>query len=266
MTASALPTTTAERVRWLVSDISVMTWRNLLRYVRLPQLLAFSTVQPAMFVVLFRYVFGGAIPTGAGDYADFLVPGILAQSVLFGASQTAVGLATDVGEGAIERFRSLPMARSAVLAGRTLADSVRNVFVMILLIGVGYLVGFDIKTNVLATFAALGLLLLFGFAFSWVEAAVGLTIKDPETTLPASFVWLFPLMFASSMFVPPTTMPDWLRFFAEEINPVSSAVDAARALLVGGPAAEAVSRTVAWSVGLLVLFVPISVRQYRKAV
>src|SRR3989344_3189416 len=194
-----------------INDLLVMIERNLLCYVRLPQLLIFSTIQPVMFLLLFTYVFGGAIHTGASNYIQYLLPGILAQSVIFGAIQTGVGLADDLQKGLIDRFRSLPMARSAVLAGRTLADVMRNIFVILLMLAVGYAIGFRFEGTAGDAFAAFALMLYFGFAFSWISATIGIAVKNTETAQVAGFIWVFPLVFASSIFVPVETMPTWLQ-------------------------------------------------------
>jgi len=255
------------RLAWNVSDTLVMTWRNLIRYVRLPQLLVFSTVQPIMFVLLFAFVFGGAIATPGVDYINYLIPGILVQTVLFGASQTTVGLADDLSKGMVDRFRSLPMARSAVLAGRTLADSTRNVFVVLLMVAVGALIGFRFQGSVVEAVASVALVVFFGFAFSWISALIGLAVKDPETAQVAGFIWVFPLVFASSAFVPVQTMPDWLRGFAE-VQPISVTVDAVRYLTSGGAAPGValsdVWSALLWAAGILAVFVPLAVAQYRR--
>ena len=182
----------------------------MLAYRRQPDLLVFSTIQPVMFVLLFAYVFGGAIQTGPVDYIDFLLPGILAQSVLFGSTQTGVGLAVDVTSGMIDRYRTLPMARSAVVAGRILADTTRNVFVVGLMLGVGFLIGFRYHGTVAGAIAMPFVAVLFGQTFCWISAAIGTSVRRAETAQVASFVWLFPLVFVSSVFVPVETMPDWL--------------------------------------------------------
>ena len=201
--------------------------RNLITLKRVPQLLIFSTIQPVIFVLLFRYVFGGAIHVPGVPYVDFLMPGVFAQTVAFGSMNTAIGLAADVNTGLIERFRSLAMARSAVLAGRTLADAVRNVLVVVLMAAVGFAVGFRVHTNAFAFLGALALLVLFGYALSWVFAAVGLAVGDPETAQAAAFPLMAPLVFASSAFVPVATMPGWLQPFAEN-QPLSVVVSASR--------------------------------------
>jgi ABC transporter DrrB family efflux protein len=261
---------TATRERSLpargVRDALAITWRNLIGYRRVPQLLVFSTIQPVIFVLLFRYVFGGAItPPGHVPYVDFLMPGVFVQTVVFGALATAIGLAADVKSGMLERFRSLPMARSAVLAGRTFADLARNVFVVILMVAVGFLVGFRIHTNALALVAGILLLLFFGYAMSWIFATVGLVLGDPETAQAAAFPVLAPLVFASSVFVPVDQMPGWLQVWANH-QPVSVTASAVRALVIGGPTASFVWQSLAWCVGILAVFAPLAVRRYRRAV
>jgi len=249
-----------------VRDALAITWRNLIGYRRVPQLLVFSTIQPVIFVLLFRYVFGGAIDVpGPISYVDFLMPGVFVQTVVFGSLATAIGLAADMKSGLLERFRSLPMARSAVLAGRTLADLTRNVFVVLLMVAVGFMVGFRIHTDVLALIAGILLLLFFGYAMSWIFATVGLALGDPETAQAAAFPVLAPLVFASTVFVPLESMPGWLQVWAEH-QPVSVTASAVRALVLGGPTASLVWQSLAWCVGILVVFAPLAVRRYRRAV
>lgn len=263
---SAMPVTAPgarQRFAWTVSDTLVMARRNLLRYLRLPNLLVFSTVQPVMFVLLFTYVFGGAIDVPADSYIDYLIPGIFVQTVVFGATQTGVGLAEDLSRGMVDRFRSLPMARSAVLAGRTLGDTVRNVFVVLLMTGVGALVGFRFHAGLLPAVGALALAVLFGLAFCWVQAFIGLSVGNVEAAQAAGFVGVFPLVFASSAFVPVASMPGWLQAFAE-VQPISVTIDALRALCLGGPTATHVWRALAWVAVILLVFVPLSVRRYRR--
>ncbi|MFN8103112.1 MAG: ABC transporter permease [Acidimicrobiia bacterium] len=257
-------------LRWAVSDAAVVTKRNLLRYVRIPQLLVFSTVQPVMFLLLFTFVFGGAIgaqlPPGVA-YIDFLLPGLVVQTTMFGATQTGVGLADDMQKGFVDRFRSLPMARSAVLAGRTISDVTRNTLDALLTVGVGALIGFRIHQGAAEALLALVLLALFGFAFCWISALIGLAVKDVETAQISGFIWIFPLVFASSVFVPVDTMPGWLQAFAR-INPVTVAANAIRGLTFGAPPGQStwayVGYTVAWSVGLLAVFGTLAVRKYRR--
>jgi len=251
------------RVRLALGDSAALTWRNLVNYRRVPQLLVFSTIQPVIFVLLFRFVFGGAISVPGYDYVDYLMPGIFVQTVTFGSMATGVGLAEDLHKGLIERFKSLPIARSAVLAGRTTADLVRNVFVVALMCVVGFLVGFRVHTNVFAFLAGYVILLLFGFALSWVFATIGLSAPNAESAQAASFPILAPLVFASSAFVAVSSMPGWLQTFAEH-QPVSATVDAARALMIGGPTTNAVVKALAWCVGIIAVFAPIAVRRYRR--
>ena len=248
---------------WPVSDALAVTRRNLIKYVRIPTLLVFSTIQPVMFVLLFAFVFGGAIDVPGVNYKDFLMPGIFIQTVVFGSTQTGVGLADDLSRGMIDRFRSLPMARSAVLAGRTISDTVRNLFVVLLMTGVGMLIGFRFHAGVLPALAAIGLAVLFGFAFSWISAIVGLGVKDAESAQAASFVWIFPFTFASSAFVPVQSMPGWLQAWAK-IQPVSVTVDTMRALSLGGPTATHLWKSLAWIAVILAVFVPLAVYRYRR--
>jgi ABC transporter DrrB family efflux protein len=214
-------------------------------------------------VLLFRYVFGGAIRVTGVSYVDYLIPGVFTQTVVFGAMGTAVGLATDLNSGLLERFRSLPMARSAVLAGRTAADLTRSVFVVALMATVGFAVGFRVQTNVPGFVAGLALVLLFGYTFSWVFATVGLMVRDPESAQAAAFPVLAPLVFASSVFVPVNSMPGWLQLWAEH-QPVSVTASAVRALMLGGPATSDVLQSLAWSAGILLVFVPLAVWRYQQ--
>ena len=253
-----------DRLRHAVGDTLTIAQRNLITLRRVPQLLIFSTIQPVIFVLLFRYVFGGAIHVPGVPYVDFLMPGVFAQTVAFGSMNTAIGLAADVNTGLIERFRSLAMARSAVLAGRTLADAVRNVLVVVLMAAVGFAVGFRVHTNVFAFLGALALLVLFGYALSWVFAAVGLGVGDPETAQAAAFPLMAPLVFASSAFVPVATMPGWLQPFAEN-QPLSVVVSASRDLVLGGATATHVLQALAWCAAILAVAAPLAVHRYRRA-
>jgi ABC-2 type transport system permease protein/oleandomycin transport system permease protein len=246
-----------------LTDSMTVTWRNLVAMRRVPQVLVLSTIQPVIFVLMFRYVFGGAIETPGVPYVDYLMPGIFVQTITFGAVNTAVGLSEDLHGGIIERFRSLPMAASAVLAGRTGADLVRNVGVIILMACVGFAVGFRIHTNALAFLAALGIVLLFSLSMSWVFATLGLTAPNAEAAQAASFPVLAVLVFASSAFVPVDTMPGWLQVFAEH-QPVTATVNAARALVLGGPTQTEVVKSIAWSLGIVAVFAPLAVRRYRR--
>ena len=258
-------TLTALRIeaRWALADTLAMARRNLIRYVRSPELLVFSTINPVMFVLLFTYVFGGAIDVGPVNYIDFLLPGILVQTVVFGAVQTGVGLAEDLSSGMVDRYRSLPMARSAVMAGRILADTVRNVFVVLLMIGVGYAIGFRFNANAAAIIAVPIVLVIFGQAFSWISAAIGVSVREAETAQVAGFIWIFPLTFMSSMFVPVHTMPGWLEAFAS-VNPITVTVDLLRGLSQGGEIMPSLWQAAAWTVGLVVLFSTVAITQYRR--
>ena len=272
MSATATQVDTRERARRRTSPVSrairdamAITWRNLIAYKRVPQLVVFSTIQPVIFVLMFRYVFGGAINTGNVPYVDFLMPGIFVQTTVFGSLAAGIGLATDLKSGLLERFRSLPMARSAVLTGRTLADLTRNVFVVVLMVAVGFLVGFRVHSNVFEFLFAMVLVLLFGYVLSWIFASLGLAVGDPETAQAAAFPALAPLVFASSAFVPVTSMPGWLQVWARH-QPVSVTVEAVRDLVLGRPATGHVLGALAWAAGILLLFAPLAVRRYRKAV
>ncbi len=249
-----------------VGDGAVVTMRNLRHFWRQPDLLVFSTIQPIMFVVLFVYVFGGAVslalPPGI-SYVDYLLPGIFVQSVTFRASNTAVGLSEDLRRGVIDRFRSMPMARSAVLVGRTTADLVRNVMIIGLMIVVGYLVGFRFTGGFIPAVGCVLLVAAFGFALSWIFAFVSLVVKGAETAQTAGFVLLFPLVFASSVFVPVSSMPDWLQPIAEA-SPVTVTADAARTLALTGGVPGTLAGAVAWIVGILAVFVPLSIWRYRR--
>ncbi|HKA97764.1 MAG TPA: ABC transporter permease [Streptosporangiaceae bacterium] len=251
--------------RSAIADTAVVTGRNLRHFIRQPELLVFSTIQPVMFVLLFVYVFGGAVsrslPHGV-SYVDFLLPGIFVQSVTFRASQTAVGLSEDLERGVIDRFRSMPMARSAVLAGRTTADLVRNILIIGLMIAVGYAVGFRFHGGVTGAVACIAVVAAFGLALSWIFAFVALTVRGGEAAQTAGFVVIFPLVFASSVFVPVSTMPDWLQAFAK-ISPVTVTADAARSFALFGTPAS-LGAAVAWIGGLLAVFVPLSVWRYRQ--
>jgi ABC transporter DrrB family efflux protein len=246
-----------------LTDGLTIARRNLLRILRTPQLVFFSTIQPIMFVLLFNYVFGGAINQTGGKYIDYLLPGIMVQTVAFGATSTALGLATDLGTGIIDRFRSLPMARSAVLSGRTAADAVRNLFVVLLMVAVGTLIGFRFHNGFLMAVASVLLAVLFGFALSWVFAFIGLKTGDAETAQLAGFVIIFPLVFASSAFVPTTSMPGWLQAFADH-QPVTQTANAIRALSQGGDVGGPVLRSLLWIAAIIAVFAPLAVARYRK--
>ncbi|MFA9445216.1 ABC transporter permease [Egicoccus sp. AB-alg6-2] len=252
--------------RLAARDAWTVTKRNLRHFLRQPRLLVFSTIQPVMFVVLFSAVFGGvaagALPEGV-DYIDFLLPGIFVQSAAFRSTQTAVGLAEDLERGVIDRFRSMPMSRYAVLAGRTFADLTRNLAVLLLMTAVGYVLGFRFTEGPLAALAALAVVGLFGFVLSWIFTYVALAVPGAEAAQTAGFVAVFPLVFASSIFVPVETMPSWLQGFAAN-SPVTVAADASRALSIGGPTLRPVLLTLTWALAILAIAVPASVRRYRR--
>ncbi len=243
-------------------DAVVIARRNLIGIARTPQLLVFATIQPILFVLLFRYVFGGAIDVPGVSYVDYLIPGIIVQTVVFGATSTAVGLSEDMSKGIIDRFRSLPMSRSAVLGGRTIADLARNVFVVLLMIAVGTAVGFRFHNGFLPAVAAIFVALLLGYCLSWVFAFIGLTVADPESAQLAGFLPIFPLVFASSVFTSIQSMPGWLQAFAK-VQPITRAADTVRALTQGGPVAANLLWTLLWSIAILAVFAPLAVRRYR---
>jgi ABC transporter DrrB family efflux protein len=252
-------------LQFAVTDTLVLARRSLLRIRRQPDLLIGYTVQPLMFVLLFVFVFGGAIDTPGFDYVDFLMPGIIVQSMVFGGFVTALGLAEDLKKGLIDRFRSLPMTRSAVITGRTLADVGANIVQLVVMIGVGLAVGFSFATSVPEVVAGIALVLFIGYAFSWVFAFIGLIASSPEASNAYGFTILFPLTFVSSAFVPVESMPSWLEPVAEN-NPFTTMVDAARALFIGTPAGNDVWAAVAWSVAIIAVFAPLAAWRYRRAV
>jgi ABC-2 type transport system permease protein/oleandomycin transport system permease protein len=257
------------RFVWAFLDALVLAKRSVLETVRVPELIMFVAIQPIMFVLLFRYVFGGAIQVPGGQYVNFLMPGIFVQTVAFGGVTTAIGLAQDMQRGIIDRFRSLPMSSSAVLTGRTIADLARNLFTVVIMLTVGFIVGFRPGGTVFEFL--LGILLLLGvsFAFSWISAFIGLLVRSVEAAQSGGFIWLFPLTFASSAFVPVATMPIWLQTFARH-NPISVLADALRGLFHVNPLMTtadtrwALIQSVAWILGILLVFVPLSVIRYRN--
>jgi ABC-2 type transport system permease protein/oleandomycin transport system permease protein len=248
----------------LISDTAVVAERNLTRIKRAPDLLTAFTIQPVMFLLLFVYVFGGAIQTPGYDYKDFLLPGIMVQNIAFGGFVTALGLNEDLNKGLIDRFRSLPMARPAVLAGRTLSDIATNALSIAVLLTTGLIIGFSFHASAFEVVGGLGVLLLFGYAFSWVFALLGMLVSSPESANSLGFIAVFPLTFISSAFVPVESMPSALRWFAD-INPFTIEVDAMRALWVGAPAGNSVWGAVVWSLVILGVFAPLAVRRYRRA-
>ncbi len=266
------------KASWALKDSLVLAKRNLLHYTRVPQLLVFTFIQPVMFVLLFRYVFGGTIRVPNLAYVDYLMPGIFGQVVVFGAISTAVGLAEDMGSGIIERFRSLPMVRMSVLAGRTGADLLRNTGVIMVMLLVGLAVGFRPDGGVPGVLAASVLVLAFAFSLSWVMANVGLKVANAEAANAVAFPLLFPLTFASAAFVPVNSMPGWLQVFAAH-QPVTVVVNAARGLMLGPDTAADLERlgvfntsttgyvlqSIAWIVAILAVFVPLAIRQFNRS-
>jgi ABC transporter DrrB family efflux protein len=264
-------------LRDAVVDALMIVRRNLIRVVRLPQLLIFSTVQPIMFLVLFTYVFGGAVGQSLpavvkGEYINFLLPGLMVQISAFGAGQTALGLTDDLSKGVIDRFRSLPMARSAVLTGRTLADLIRNAIVMGLMLVIAFLMGFRWQTDFLGFLGGFVLVLLFSYTLSWVTATIGLLVRNPEAVQTAIFLPVFPFVFASAVFVPTQTMPGWLQAFANN-QPITVVANAIRGLMIGPElllpgqtVAGQVFLAIVWMAGITAVFAPLAVRIYRRVV
>jgi len=244
-------------------DIAGVAKRNLLRIRRTPQLIVIAAIQPAMFLLLFRYVLGGAVRLPHGHYIDYVVPAVFIEAVILGGMSTAIGLAEDLRSGIIDRFRSLPMTRSAVLAGRTLADLSRSLISLALMVGLGLLVGFRFHNDIGSIIAGLALVVIFGYAISWVYATIGLATKDPETAQVAAIVPFFIIFFASSAIVPVATMPHWLQGFARN-QPLSITVTAVRALLEGSPAGNSVWQSLVWSAGILLVFFTIALHLYRN--
>ena len=246
-----------------IADTLEVTGRNLRTLFRTPQALIFATIQPVIFVLLFRYAFGGAIRVPGEDYVDYLMPGIFAQSVAFGAVGTAVGLSADLRSGILVRFRTLPMARIAVLGGRTLADLARNLLVVAVMVGVGFAAGFRSANGAAGLLAALALTVVFAYAVSWGFAALGLRVSDPEAAQAASVPVVFLLVFTSAAFVPASAMPGWLQAFGTH-QPVNALISAERALITGGPAARDVLICLAWSAGMLLVFALLAARTYAR--
>jgi ABC transporter DrrB family efflux protein len=260
----AKPQAQKSSLKWVASDVAVIAQRDLLALIRIPTAIVFAIVQPVMFVLLFRYVFGGAISVPGGHYVNFLIPGILVQTTIFGAINTAIGLAEDMQKGLIERFRALPMTRLAVLGERTVADLIRNVFVLLIITGIGFLVGFRPGGGFPAYIAASLLMLFFAYCISWGFAFVGLAAPNSETAQAMAFPIIFPLTFASSVFVPLSKMPSWLQVFARN-QPVSQAATAVRDLMLGLPVGNAVWLTLVWGLGIMGVLTPLATSRYRRA-
>jgi ABC-2 type transport system permease protein/oleandomycin transport system permease protein len=245
-----------------LTDIGIMTQRNMLRYVRLPQLLVFNALLNVVLLLLFNYVFGGAIRTGGIEYIQYFLPGFMVQTVVFGSTQTSVGLAEDLSIGIIDRFRSLPMSRLAFLTGRVISDVVRYAILIALMIAVGSIMGFRFENGVLPVLAGIALIILFGIALTWVGVFIGISVRDVETAQVAGFVWVFPIVFASSLYVPIETMPSWLQVFAQ-INPVTPMVDTMRALSLGGSVSASLWKILVWDGAIILVFLPLALRRYR---
>lgn len=259
------------RVRFAIADAFIVARRNLVQLRRVPTVFVFELVQPVMFTLLFRYVFGGAIrglPPGV-DYVLFLMPGIFVQNAIFGSTTTALGIADDLKKGLVDRFRSLPMARSALLAGRTTADLGKNFILVVVMIGVGYLVGFSFENGIFGAIGVVALACAVGFAFSWISATIGLAVKEFEAVQAVTFTWIFPVVFVSHVFVPPGTMPPPLEWFARN-NPITQWANLARVFTVGqfpgsgGSTEQLILTSVLWVAGILLVFIPLSIRLYRK--
>ncbi len=257
-----------DRARWAVSDTLTLTRRSLLVWMRVPTLIAFTVIQPVMFVLMFRYVFGGAIPVKGNSYVQFLMPGIIGQTAAFATFGTAIALAQELQKGVIDRLRSMPMARSAVLSGRLVADTIRMIITILILVGVGYAVGFRFQNGVGPALAMVVLATVFGISMACIAAWTGLAIGDEESVQAFGMIWLFPLTFVSSAFVPIATMPGWLQAFANN-QPVTYVIDTMRGLALGGPYAAHLSadlwKSIAWLAGIFIVFAPLAVRAYKRA-
>jgi ABC-2 type transport system permease protein len=250
---------------WLLRDTWTEANRHLIATWRNPDLLVFAAIQPIMFVVLFVYVFGGAIEIpGYESYEQFVVPGIFAQTIVFGSAYTGIGIAEDMSKGFIDRLRSLPMYPSAVLIGRTFSDLLRNIFTFAIMLIVGLLVGFRLVGGLVDSLLATMLLLAFAFAFSWIQAYIGLSVKSVEAANSAGFIWMFPLTFISSAFVDPSSMPGWLQPIAEH-NPFTVVTDATRALYNGFDPGNDLWLSIAWAFGITVVFAALSFRKFTSA-
>jgi ABC-2 type transport system permease protein/oleandomycin transport system permease protein len=252
------------QARWAVSDSLLLAKRNLLVWIRVPAYLVFTVIQPVMFVLLFRYVFGGAIQVPGNSYVNFLMPGIIGQTAAFASFATAIALAQELKKGVIDRLRSMPMARSAVLTGRLGADTVRMLVTILIIVAVGYAVGFRFTNGAGPAVAMVVLATVFGLAICCIAAFTGLAIGDEESVQAFGLIWLFPLTFVSSAFVPIQSMPGWLQAFANN-QPVTYVINTMRSLALGGPVAADLWKSIAWLAGIFIVFVPLAVRAYRRA-
>ena len=253
------------QARWAVTDTLTITRRNLLVWMRVPAYIVFTVIQPVMFVLMFRYVFGGAIPVKVkGGYVNFLMPGIIGQTAAFATFGTAIALAQELKKGVIDRLRSMPMARSAVLAGRLVADTARMLVTILIVIAVGYAVDFRFQNGVVPAILMVVLAVVFGVAICLIAAFTGLAIGDEESVQAFGLIWLFPITFLSSAFVPISTMPGWLQAFANN-QPVTYVINTMRALALGGPIEANLWKSIVWLVGIFVVFAPLAVRAYKRA-
>ncbi len=254
------------RSRWAVSDTLTITRRNLLVWMRVPAYIVFTVIQPVIFVLMFRYVFGGAInvPNIPGGYVNFLIPGIVAQTAAFATFATAIALAQELQKGVIDRLKSMPMARSAVLSGRLTADTIRMTVTILIVLGIGYAVGFSFQNGFWPAVGMLALAIVFGVALCCISAFTGLAIGDEESVQAFGLIWLFPLTFLSSAFVPIDTMPGWLQAFANN-QPVTYVVNTMRSLALGGPIWDSFWKSALWLIGIFVVFAPLAVRAYKRA-
>jgi ABC transporter DrrB family efflux protein len=253
------------RGRWAVSDTLTITRRNLLVWMRVPAYIVFTVIQPVMFVLMFRYVFGGAIQVNVpGGYVNFLMPGIIGQTAAFATFGTAIALAQELKKGVIDRLKSMPMARSAVLAGRLVADTARMFVTILIVVGVGYAVGFRFENGAVPAVLMVVLAVVFGLAICTIAAYTGLAIGDEESVQAFGLIWLFPITFLSSAFVPISSMPGWLQAFANN-QPVTYVINTMRALALGGPIEANLLKSVAWLAGIFIVFAPLAVRAYRRA-
>ena len=262
-TKTVANTDTKSGIRWSISDTLEMVKRNLRHIPRSPEMLLDVTVQPVIFVVLFVYIFGGAISTPGMSYVNYLMAGIFVQTLIFACMSSGISLAYDLKKGMIDRFRSLPMSRSAVVAGATITDLIRGMLAVVIMFAVGLLVGFRPEGTVPELAVGFSLLLLFAFAFSWIGVTIGMLVGTPEAVQAALFIFVFPLTFASSAFVPVDTMPSWLQTFAEN-QPLTKVIDMLRNIFTGQPCHSDALWTLAWSLGLLAVFFPIAISLYKK--
>ncbi len=249
---------------WLLRDSWNEASRHLRAVPRNPEILVFLVIQPLMFVLLFRYVFGGALHIPGYSYVQYLVPGVFAQTVVFGSTYTGIGLAEDASKGFIDRLRSLPINPAAVLIGRTMSDLVRNLISFAVMFAVAFGVGFRFQGGLLDGVLATLLLLAFSYSFSWIQALTGLSVGSVEAANSAGFIWMFPLTFISSAFVTTATMPHWLGRVADA-NPFTVVTNAARGLYSGRPVGNTVWQSLAWAVGITVVFATLSVRRFVRS-